>query len=125
MSIPYPVVFYACKAMNDDLPPLSTNPFDRTNLGYDALFGERTIFYHVVPKPHSGPSSVELKLGLTIPVLDLNEASYIEPITVLVILLGSLWICWKLFGPLPYSPEESRVVINKEQAVKENRKKAQ
>lgn len=125
VTIPYPVVFYACKAMDEDSPPLSTNPFDRTNLGYDGLFGERTIFYHVSPRLHAESTDNKLKLDVTIPVLDLDKASYIAPMTVLVIMLGSLWICWKLFGPFQGVPTQPLVASDEKQTIDNSKGKAQ
>lgn len=114
VSIPYPVVFYACEVMDEEAPGLETNPFDRRGLGYDGLFGEGTVFYHVSPRGGSGGvgggvaggSSGEdgkglLKLDLSVPVLDLERAGFVEPVTILTILLGCLWVGWKLWGPLP------------------------
>lgn len=105
--MPYPVVFYACEAVDEDSPPLSTNPFDRSNLGYDDPFGERTNLYHVDPILHhparnerSAIMGHDLVLDLPIPVLDTEKAGLVEPMTALVVFLGSLWIAWKLFKPL-------------------------
>ncbi|KFZ04250.1 hypothetical protein V501_09212, partial [Pseudogymnoascus sp. VKM F-4519 (FW-2642)] len=44
-SLPSPVLFWACEA--DEESKLEGNPFDRVNLGYDGLFGDKTLFYHL------------------------------------------------------------------------------
>lgn len=120
VTMPYPIVFYACKAMEEDLPPLHTNPFDRTDLGYDGLFGERTIFYHVHPKAAGG----KLALDLAIPVLDLDRAAYIEPVTVLVIVMGCLWIAWKLFWPMRVAASaKAGILAGKDVSASEQKKK--
>ncbi|KFX97403.1 hypothetical protein V490_02806 [Pseudogymnoascus sp. VKM F-3557] len=47
-SLPAPEVFWACDAGEDS--KLTVNPFDRVNLGYEGLFGEQTLFYHLKPE---------------------------------------------------------------------------
>ena len=71
---------------------MNTNPFDRVNLGYDGLFGPRTMFYHVQPADQGRRMIEELK----IPVMDLDQAGWIDSVTVLVVSLGFLWVCWEL-----------------------------
>jgi len=90
VSVPWPSVFWVCPA--EDGTKMNTNPFDRTNLGYDGLFGPKTMFYHLQPA-----SQGALMEELSIPVLDLQEAAWVERSTVGVIILGFLWTCWKLF----------------------------
>jgi hypothetical protein len=73
---------------------MNTNPFDRVNLGYDGLFGARTMFYHLQPT-NVGQRLVE---DLKVPVLDMSESKvkWVESGTVAVVLLGFLWVCWTL-----------------------------
>ena len=71
---------------------MNTNPFDRTNLGYDGLFGPRTMFYHVQAASDGKPLVEELRA----PVMDLTHRVYIEPVTVLTISMGFLWVVWRL-----------------------------
>ncbi|KAK5713032.1 protease B nonderepressible form [Elasticomyces elasticus] len=47
LTIPFPAVFWACEA--EEGLKMSTNPFDRVDLGYDGLFGPKTMFYHFSP----------------------------------------------------------------------------
>ncbi len=47
IDIPNPILFWACTAEEGTKFPV--NPFDRVNLGYDGLFGGRTMFYHLDP----------------------------------------------------------------------------
>lgn len=75
---------------------MSTNPFDRANLGYDGLFGPRTMFYHLSSAADNG-SLVE---RIAVPVLDPQYAAWIEQGTVGTIILGFLWVCWALVRPL-------------------------
>jgi hypothetical protein len=102
-----PIVFWACTA--DSGTQFTSSPFDRKNLGYDTLFGERTMFYHVNPRGavaiDQGSSTGSVKGGgeslvtwISAPVLDLNRTSagVVEWGTVAVIVLGSLWVCWAL-----------------------------
>ncbi|GLI79425.1 protease B nonderepressible form [Penicillium ochrochloron] len=92
--VPWPVVFWACTA--EDGTKMGVNPFDRTNLGWDGLFGPRTMFYQL--HPESGRLVEEIE----VPVLKLKEgeglfkAQNIELGTSLVISLGFLWVLWRL-----------------------------
>lgn len=100
-AVPWPVVFWACTA--DDGSKMAVNPFDRVNLGWDGLFGPRSMFYHLTPAG-SRPSLVE---RISVPVLrataDLGLSSSssshflaVELGTVAVVMLGVLWLLWKL-----------------------------
>ncbi|KAL8349609.1 hypothetical protein RB598_005125 [Gaeumannomyces tritici] len=90
VQLPHPVVFWACAA--EDGTRFPTNPFDRVNLGYDGLFGPRTVFWHVDPSP---PHS-RLFTTIDVPVLDLDKADWVAPGTAAVVLLGFAWVVWKL-----------------------------
>ncbi|KAI9881334.1 MAG: protease B nonderepressible form [Pleopsidium flavum] len=93
VQVPWPVVFWACTA--EEGTKMTVNPFDRVNLGYDGLFGPRTMFYHLEPTP-PGNVNGTLVETLDVPVLDMEKAEYVEVGTVLVVLVGFLWVCWKL-----------------------------
>lgn len=69
---------------------MNTNPFDRVNLGYDGLFGPRTMFYHLQPA-----SGRELMLEVQVPVLDQKfpNMKWVEYGTVTVVVFGFLWVC--------------------------------
>lgn len=77
---------------------MGINPFDRVNLGWEGLFGPRTMFYQV----HPGDEGVYLYEKVTVPVLQLDEkegllrSKTIELGTVAVIVFGFLWVLWKL-----------------------------
>ncbi|KAL4788085.1 PIG-X [Aspergillus varians] len=94
-SVPWPVVFWACTA--EDGTKMGTNPFDRVNLGWEGLFGPRTMFHQVHPSPsHEGGILVE---KLDVPVLKeggIFGSKAIELGTIAVISLGFLWVLWKL-----------------------------
>ncbi len=111
---------------------MGVNPFDRVSLGWDGLFGDRTMFYSLTPGPLSlgwrgmglglrlenssglgfgngmsghtggggGGGAGILMETITVPVLDLDKARFVETGTVGVIVLGFLWVCWKLLRPL-------------------------
>ena len=80
---------------------MNTNPFDRVNLGYDGLFGPRTMFYHLQPAS-DGKSLLEHN---PVPVLDLqgSKMKWIESGTVMVVILGFLWVCLSLLAVFPGS----------------------
>jgi hypothetical protein len=94
LSIPYPVLFWACTA--DEGTKFPINPFDRVNLGYDGLFGPRTIFYHLVAEPVREDG--RLVSALSAPVLDLEDSQWVENGTVFVVGMGFLWVLWCLIG---------------------------
>lgn len=100
LQVPYPAVFWACAAEEGTKFP--NNPFDRVNLGYDGLFGPRTLFWHVDPLPQSG----NLFLKVSVPVLDLDRSQSISTLTGIAVLLGFAWVTWKLlsvFGRVGYA----------------------
>ena len=73
---------------------MNNNPFDRVNLGYDGLFGPRTMFYHLQPTNRAGRLVEELK----VPVLNIDGPSvgWVDYGTVVIVLLGFSWVCWIL-----------------------------
>ncbi|GAB1212139.1 protease B nonderepressible form [Aspergillus terreus] len=96
-SIPWPVVFWACSA--EDGTKMGVNPFDRVNLGWEGLFGVRTMFYQL--HPSTGRRDARLVEEIEVPVLRLTreglfQTKNIELGTVAVIGLGLLWVLWKL-----------------------------
>ena len=116
LTFPYPVVFWACST-NEDVD-FGQNPFDRKNLGFDGLFGHSTMFYHLEPAPAPTMVGLELEpltMSIKVPALDLNQSTYVEAGTISVVLVGFLWICWKLFGPLSLGgqPQKQRSELGK------------
>jgi PIG-X / PBN1 len=93
IEAPYPVLFWACSAEEGTKFP--NNPFDRANLGYDALFGPRTIFWHMEPHPSSGKT---LMTKAKIPVIDEKYSSWIGTGTGLIVLIGCGWVLWALIS---------------------------
>ncbi|KAK0622874.1 PIG-X [Immersiella caudata] len=91
LEVPYPAVFWACNAEEGTKFP--TNPFERANLGYDGLFGPRTVFWHVEPRPETGD---RVASPIRVPVLDLGKAGWVNIGTAAVVLLGFAWVSWKL-----------------------------
>ncbi|KAL4957525.1 PIG-X [Aspergillus filifer] len=97
-SIPWPVVFWACTA--EDGTKMGVNPFDRVNLGWEGLFGPRTMFYQVHPAPAREDGLLVEKIDVPVLALDERDGFFlgrvIELGTVAVISLGFLWVLWKL-----------------------------
>lgn len=87
VPVPDPVVFWACPA--EEYGKFPSSPFDRVNLGYEGLFGPKTLFYHFVPQ---AGSSGELVQRVQVPVLDLSKAWYVEWGTVIAVLFGALLV---------------------------------
>lgn len=82
---------------------MSTNPFDRVHLGYEDLFGPRTMFYHLRPEPRvaSGNNAAEaLVESVQVPVLEAGWDVGVEWGTVGVMLLGFMWVVVKLVGTI-------------------------
>ena len=75
---------------------MNTNPFDRVNLGYDGLFGPTTMFYHLQPASGGRP----LVERILVPVLNLqcSKINWVESGTEMVVALGLLWVCLRLFA---------------------------
>ncbi|QIW98774.1 hypothetical protein AMS68_004292 [Peltaster fructicola] len=88
----WPIVFWACEA--EEGLKMNTNPFDRVNLGYDGLFGPKTMFYHIPP------AQSDLTSTLIVPTLHPETASWLAPSTLAVVLAGLLWVLWSLARPL-------------------------
>ena len=92
-EIPWPVVFWACTA--EEGSKMSVNPFDRVNLGYDGLFGPKTMFYHLDPALNKHKNTEGLVERLLVPVLTTASNTWIESGTVIVVVSGFLWVLWK------------------------------
>jgi hypothetical protein len=94
ISVPYPAVFWACEPEQGvEFPP---NPFERVKLGYDGLFEDGTVFWHVEPRPVGGAKS--LVNVVKVPVLDLDKARWVNAGTAAAVLVGFAWVVWKLVG---------------------------
>ncbi|KEQ96920.1 hypothetical protein AUEXF2481DRAFT_620924 [Aureobasidium subglaciale EXF-2481] len=88
--VPWPAVFWACEA--EDGLKMSVNPFDRTNIGYDGLFGPKTLFHHI----GAAAETKTMMETLEIPVLDETKTRFVEVGTGLAVLVGFLWVMWCL-----------------------------
>ena len=115
VDIPWPIVFWACTA--DDGTKFNVNPFDRINLGYDGLFGPRTMFYHLQPIPTNGTRLIE---RIEVPVLDTSVLSHnlAETLTTLLVLGGFAWVAFKVVREILASLGTSKM----EDAVKQQKK---
>lgn len=95
IHVPDPIVFWACDAGDVD-GGFANNPFDRTVLGYDALFADMTTFHHL--EPESVTPGAPLRHAVSVPVLPLDQAGYVERGTAAAVIMGFLWIMWCAFG---------------------------
>lgn len=97
IEIPWPIVFWACTS--DEGTKFTVNPFDRVNLGYDGLFGSRTMFYHLEPRVAQEQKLVET---LHVPVLDTDSMSFgtAELLTMALVVGGFLWVGWAVLREL-------------------------
>ncbi|KAJ5223552.1 hypothetical protein N7468_008094 [Penicillium chermesinum] len=94
VNVPWPVVFWACSS--DDETPLGVNPFDRTSLGWDSLFGPRTLFYQLSPNGERLVEEIDVPVLQKKPGEGFFQTRNIEIVTSAVILLGFLWVLWRL-----------------------------
>ncbi|KAK5125523.1 hypothetical protein LTR85_000634 [Meristemomyces frigidus] len=94
LDIPWPTVFWACEA--EEGLKMSVNPFDRVNLGYDGLFGPKTMFYHIPPALPEGQAF--LLETLEVPVLDPKQGAAwgVQIWTLVAVVLGFGWVLWPL-----------------------------
>ena len=60
------------------------------NLGYEGLFGPKTVFYHFTPT--TAVQGGQLVQSVQVPVLDLGKAWYVEWGTVIAVLFGALLV---------------------------------
>ena len=95
LDIPHPHLFWACEAAEG--LKMSVNPFDRTNLGYDGLFGPKTMFYHLAPEV-AEEQQAGLVGRLRVPVLAPERAWYVQGATLAVVAVGFWWVVWKMVG---------------------------
>ncbi|KAF3042131.1 protease B nonderepressible form [Didymella heteroderae] len=94
ISVPWPVVFWACRA--DEGAKHAQNPFDRRHLGYEALFGPKTRFMHVQPSE----DAARLVERIEVPVLDTRKVGMVEAGTMGIVVVAFLGLCWVLFGKI-------------------------
>lgn len=109
---PYPAVFWACTTEEGTKFPSS--PFERVNLGYDGLFGPRTVFWHVDPAPQEAGG--RLVNEVRVPVLDMVKSGWVGAGTAAVVLLGFGWIVWRLaavYLKTGYGPEKQMKALGK------------
>lgn len=92
VDVPWPILFWACKA--EEGLKMATNPFDRVNLGFEGLFGPKTMFYHL-PAAEEVGSTVS---RLTVPVLDAENGWWIQAGTLGAVVLGFGVVCWRLLA---------------------------
>lgn len=81
-----PSVFWACKS--EDWTGMSKNPFNRVRLGYEHMFPEQTMFYHLAPAEEGWKA-------IDVPVLDVGYAEMVKVGTVGVIVAGFVWVLLK------------------------------
>lgn len=90
LEVPWPIIFWACEA--EEGLKMATNPFDRVNLGYDGLFGPKTMFYHIPPAADVLSTAEKLR----VPVMHHEKAGRVPVGTMIAVALGFAWVCWKL-----------------------------
>ncbi|AEO58100.1 hypothetical protein MYCTH_2305173 [Thermothelomyces thermophilus ATCC 42464] len=99
ISVPYPAVFWACEPEQEGAVAFPPNPFEKAHLGYDGLFEEGTVFWHVQPRPPPGSVGDGLLVNeVRVPVLDVEKAGWVNAGTAAAVAVGFAWIVWKLIG---------------------------
>ncbi|KAK5729425.1 protease B nonderepressible form [Elasticomyces elasticus] len=108
LTLPHPAVFWACEA--EEGLKMSTNPFDRVDIGYDGLFGPKTMFFHVPPATGAsytrgssvgsvsgvGVGSGVLESVIRVPVLEPSWGGVVQWGTLGAVVGGLGWVCWGL-----------------------------
>ncbi|CUS08202.1 unnamed protein product [Tuber aestivum] len=89
----WPSVFWACGS--EQWKKMAVNPFDRLHLGWEDLFPEQVMYYHLSPMPHE--RSEGAWSSIDVPVLGLENAGMIKIGTVTIVGLGFLWVLFKIF----------------------------
>lgn len=106
LPVPHPHLFWTCADPAGS--KFSVNPFDRVNLGFDGLFGARSVFFHLQPSTE-GP----LVHSLNVPVLNSDVLGYtaVELLTAVLVLVGFLYVAlgvlrqfWGSKGPRSQAP---------------------
>ncbi|KAL5612838.1 hypothetical protein BROUX41_004080 [Berkeleyomyces rouxiae] len=128
MSVPYPAVFWACGPLaSPEAEKLTNNPFDRTVLGYDALFAPGTVFWHLTPKPAAQAvatntaapvptGGLQLTSHVTVPVLDTRASGWIELGTAAAVGAGFLWVVWCLYAGAKMGKKTAAKMAGKKKA---------
>ncbi len=98
IEVPFPAVFWACEPVKS--VDFTKSPFDRTHLGYDDLFEDGTIFWHVYPRGHGGNRVMESRLmsSISVPVLNDSASDWVGTGTTAAISIGFAWILWTLLS---------------------------
>ncbi|KAK4539998.1 hypothetical protein LTR36_009896 [Oleoguttula mirabilis] len=99
LEIPHPSLFWACEAQEG--LKMSVNPFDRVNLGYDGLFGPKTMFYHIPPTALDADGGRNVLVErLEVPVLEPGAGAKwgVQVGTLVAVGVGFGWVLWVLFG---------------------------
>lgn len=115
IEIPYPAVFWACESGAN--AEFSNNPFDRTQLGYDGLFGANTVFWHAKPQPVAGD---RIMTPISVPVLKEHGVSWVGFGTAGAVALGCAWVLWKLAAVLVVSGYGSKADAVQKESKKNN-----
>ena len=91
-SLPWPMVFWACRAEGQDLS--HNNPFDRRALGYDFMFGPYTVYHHLSPSTADDNGTFST---ITVPILNLDQAMAVKAGTAILVIAGFLYVAVKIF----------------------------
>lgn len=122
VPVPYPAVFWACEPAPEQAVAFPSSPFEKGKVGYDGLFEEGTVFWHVEPKPvGSGGDDGSLVNVVRVPVLDLDRAGWVNAGTAAAVVVGFAWVVWKLVGV--YARGEGGAVRVKEREGEKEKKR--
>ncbi|KAK9455259.1 PIG-X [Dipodascopsis uninucleata] len=95
--MPWPIVFWACNVSSES--EMVSGPFDSKSLGIESFFPDGTALYYFLPNMTISNTIDKSYLitNLRIPVVPLEAYQYVEPYTVIAIVLGCIWIFYKAF----------------------------
>jgi hypothetical protein len=94
-DLPYPAVFWACEFPVSDHDKSLWNLWRVRSVGYDALFQDNTVFWHLNPVPRGG---VSLYNTVVVPVANSDQMAWVGVGTALAVVLGTCWVIWTLLA---------------------------
>lgn len=96
LKFPEPALFWACDA---GVGEWEKSPFERARVGWEGWFEERTLFWDLTPKD-GGWGEVR------VPVVEARYGGVVRWGTMVAVVAGFAWVCWKVVGAGRVAKEE-------------------
>ncbi|ANB11588.1 Pbn1p [Sugiyamaella lignohabitans] len=88
-NLPWPIVFWVCPDFQQEQRHIG----EIKGLGYESLFPDNTLYYHLTPSPEDGDV---LSTSFNIPVAPFNQYDRIQWLSVTVLLTATIYILYKI-----------------------------